>query len=253
MSNHLLGNKRKAVAVSGVQAIGRSRRCFIVGAGSSEPPPCVDITLGASSHNITGADGDTITPYTIPVTAGTTPYTFELVSGELAPDLALDPDTGIISGTLSTPGTYLGTVRVSNECPSEAFIDIHSTVTEAPPTPSLIRWGNVTFDDGPSPLPTVNEAFFLSPTIFIPVGATSPGTLTGSYTFPAGDGVHQLMFVADSLLTSGTYTFKVGAADWGLTPGANTPAGSVTVAGVAGKWFYTAFQNNGGQVVDATA
>jgi len=60
-----------------------------------------------AAPNITLASGVVAATYsqTLQVTGGLPPYTFS-VTGELPPGLELDTDTGIISGTPTTPGTY---------------------------------------------------------------------------------------------------------------------------------------------------
>jgi hypothetical protein len=48
------------------------------------------------------------------VTGGTGPYKFDIVQGALPPGLTLNPDTGAITGTPTTPGTYNFTSRVTD-------------------------------------------------------------------------------------------------------------------------------------------
>jgi aminopeptidase N len=51
---------------------------------------------------------------TIEARGGTLPYHFSVVSGTLPPDLSLDQDTGVISGTLSYIDTYSFTIRCAD-------------------------------------------------------------------------------------------------------------------------------------------
>jgi aminopeptidase N len=51
---------------------------------------------------------------TIEARGGTLPYHFSAVSGTLPPDLSLNQDTGVISGTLSYVGTYDFTIRCTD-------------------------------------------------------------------------------------------------------------------------------------------
>src|SRR5208337_4811693 len=48
-------------------------------------------------------------------TGGTGTYTWSIVSGSLPPGLALDPMSGIISGTPTTLGNYVFTVQVTDQ------------------------------------------------------------------------------------------------------------------------------------------
>ncbi|MGI8751555.1 MAG: Ig-like domain repeat protein [Acidimicrobiales bacterium] len=75
------------------------------------PPP----TFSADTPGSNAAVG---TPYTYTYTAtapaGEPAPTFALSAGNLPPGLSLDPATGVISGTPTTPGTYTFTVATEN-------------------------------------------------------------------------------------------------------------------------------------------
>src|SRR5207248_7453606 len=54
-------------------------------------------------------------PVSLRLTATGNPApTFSLLSGQLPPGLTLDPATGAITGTPTTPGTFTGTLRAAN-------------------------------------------------------------------------------------------------------------------------------------------
>ncbi len=74
---------------------------------SAEAIPSADLMFVGAGPNITLASGVVAAAYSQPlqVVGGLPPYTFSVV-GELPPGLGLDTDTGIISGTPTTPGTY---------------------------------------------------------------------------------------------------------------------------------------------------
>ena len=67
----------------------------------------------ASQEMRDGAVGTTYTD-TIVASGGIGPYSFAVTSGSLPDDLALDPDTGEVSGTPSAAGTFNFTVTATD-------------------------------------------------------------------------------------------------------------------------------------------
>src|ERR1019366_8788798 len=76
-------------------------------------------TLRLSCSGNTGTVG---VPYTsmLAVNGGCSPYTFSIISGSLPAGLTLNPNTGIISGTPTAPGTSTYTAQVKDSCGNTA-------------------------------------------------------------------------------------------------------------------------------------
>ena len=68
--------------------------------------------------------------YTYTATGGTAPYTYSVVSGALPPGLSLDEDTGILSGTPTTGGTYSFGVQVMDALGVVAYCGWSADVVE---------------------------------------------------------------------------------------------------------------------------
>ncbi|MBI4121998.1 MAG: hypothetical protein HY461_01565 [Parcubacteria group bacterium] len=78
---------------------------------------------------------------TISVTGGVLPRTFSLFAGALPPGFALDPATGVISGTAGSFGIYPFTVRVTDSHPLGAETDDQTytiAVNQAPSAPTTL-------------------------------------------------------------------------------------------------------------------
>lgn len=90
-------------------------RVHVVAAlGSLPENPCGDTpTISVGCPNAEGVVGE---PYSSEVTVvgGTPPYTFEIISGTLPDGLTLDENTGAITGTPTTGGTFNFTVQVTD-------------------------------------------------------------------------------------------------------------------------------------------
>jgi hypothetical protein len=73
------------------------------------PPPAM--TAGDTATDATV--GDTYNASVIP-DGGTGPYSFAVTSGSLPDGLSLDPQSGVISGTPTTPGSFTAAVQVTD-------------------------------------------------------------------------------------------------------------------------------------------
>jgi len=68
--------------------------------------------------------------YTYVATGGTAPYTFSVVSGALPTGLTLNGSTGVLSGTVTTPGSYSFGVQVTDALGVVAFCGWAAEVVE---------------------------------------------------------------------------------------------------------------------------
>ncbi len=73
-------------------------------------------------------------------TSSATPVVYTLASGSLPPGLSLS-STGVLSGTPTQSGTYIGTIGVSNGQGSTTTQTFTITVTNATDTPAMPVWG----------------------------------------------------------------------------------------------------------------
>lgn len=64
----------------------------------------------AATPTITGTVGTAVTPFTVTASGGSAPYVYSLYSGYLPPGTAIDPTTGVVSGTPTEDGTYTSIV-----------------------------------------------------------------------------------------------------------------------------------------------
>jgi hypothetical protein len=73
----------------------------------------------ASPAAVTGTVGQTVSMQ-FTATGGTPPYTYSFVQGTLPPGLTLNPSSGLISGTPTTPGTYGFAIQVTDSASLQA-------------------------------------------------------------------------------------------------------------------------------------
>lgn len=158
-------------------------------------------------------------------------------------------NTVTFNGTITEGGYHVALVA-ENDCGADSA-EFDVAVAVATPPIITLRYGNVTWPDMPEPAPEFDENFFTAPDEnYAEVAALVLTDITGNYTFPPGEGVRQVMWVANTLIV-GVPDFKVGGFPWGLTPGVNTFVQALTINGVDGQVFFTSEQNDGGYTVAA--
>ena len=105
------------------------------------PAPLTITTTSLSDGTVGVAYSDTLE-----ATGGVAPYTWAITEGNLPDGLSLDPSTGKISGTPTTPGTFNFTVQVSDSQtpPATATKDLSITIlSPGAPIPTLSEWGMI--------------------------------------------------------------------------------------------------------------
>jgi len=209
-----------------------------------------DVNACTEAGPVLPAAGDIPQPvvgveYEVTFTAtGTAPIVFTI--DPLPPGATFDGETGVLNIPAEdvTDDEISFTVTAQGPCGPESSEDYTIQGTTA----ILLRYGNLTFDPAPAAAPTFIEGDFTGGgplfASYDELAATSPGTRVGNYAFPGGDGVRQVMWIADSLL-DGAEFFTVSGLDWVIDPAPNTALQSLTIAGIPGKVYFTANQLNG--------
>lgn len=192
----LTGRSVTATATDASGNTSEFSQCFNI------PGACPAILLAPA----TLPNGQVELPYnqTISASGGTAPYSYSVSSGALPAGLSLDSTTGVISGTLASPGTFTFTITAFdvNECSGSMTY----TVTIAPGCPS-ITIDPPTLPNGTAGVPysqtltatggTAPYSFFISSGV-LPTGLTldsQTGKISGTPTAP------------------GTFTFTVSVID----------------------------------------
>lgn len=105
------------------------------GLTASQP---LTITVTATQPVITttalpaGTAGDAYAPPALAATSGTAPYSWAVTAGTLPPGLALNPASGAITGTPTTPGAYPADFTVTDANGSTATAPLTIVIAPAP-------------------------------------------------------------------------------------------------------------------------
>lgn len=176
-------------------------------------------TLTLSAIATTGTAATTVYSSTIIASLGTGPYEFERTSGSLPDGLALDPDSGAITGTPAVVGPFNFTVTATDvygATGSQAY-----TITISAPTVAITSPAS-----GVLPGATTGTAYSQS-------FSASGGTGTHSFSFSAGALPPGLTISGNALSgtpnQSGTYNFSITPSD-GTGPSLGGPYSGAPVA-----------------------
>jgi hypothetical protein len=80
---------------------------------------------------LSGNTGDVVS-WTALANGGTPPYVFSVASGALAPGLSLNSSSGVVSGTLTTVGSYTAVIRVTDGVSATANLPSFTTTVTSP-------------------------------------------------------------------------------------------------------------------------
>ncbi|HEY5985476.1 MAG TPA: cadherin repeat domain-containing protein, partial [Streptosporangiaceae bacterium] len=104
----------------------------LTGTGSA-----VTATLTLSPATLPAAPVGTPVTQQITAAGGMAPYRFLVTSGSLPPGLSLNPDTGVMSGTPATVGSYRLTITATDSSPSRHSGSRAYTLQITPPAVTL--------------------------------------------------------------------------------------------------------------------
>ena len=165
------------------------------------------------------------TPYDQPIDAsgGVAPYSWSVSSGVLPDGLSLDPDTGTISGTPTTAGSYSFDVSLADSSTpnsQDATVSLSLTVDPAPPPPAMTVTDTATGA-------TVGDAYEAA---VIPSGGTAPYSYAiNSGSLPPGLSIDsQAGTITGTPTAMGTYNASIQVTD-SSSPNPQTATDAVSI------------------------
>lgn len=186
----------------GAGVFGQTSANIRITVGDPGPPPDPPAIGGVSSlEAVTG----TFFTYILPATGGTPPYAWQVAAGTLPGGLILNPNTGALVGTPTTPGSSAVTVLLTDSTLQTAQKTVTIAVT-APPVPAV--------EITTSSIPQATRAVALSQMLSASGGkppytwAVTAGALPAGLSLAAATGV-----ISGIPTTTGMFNFSVTATD----------------------------------------
>ena len=136
-----------------------------------------------------------------PATGGAGGFVYTVSAGQLAPDLVLDPNTGLVSGPLTTPGAYTFTVTVTDVSGASASASLTIVVNPS-----------VAINPNTPPQGTVGAPYADQLSATGGIGTLTFALASGT-TLPPGLSLSNAGLITGTPTTAGTFPFTVTATD----------------------------------------